>query len=79
MAKVLQDTVTAFDRRQIVTELSALTAFRNLMGQHPTLPDDVFTVQFAASAEMYLRAGVFGAPGDLSEPAARAALGVERR
>jgi hypothetical protein len=60
MAKVLQETVTAFDRRQIVTELSASTAFRNLM-EHPTR-DDFFTVKWAASTEMYLRAGVFHAP-----------------
>lgn len=61
MAKVLQETLTSFDRRQIVTE-SALTAYRSLLGEHPTMPDDVFTVQWAASAELYLRAGVLVAP-----------------
>jgi hypothetical protein len=61
MAKVLQETVTAFDNRHVVSGISALTAFRNLMSEYPT-DDDFVTVRFAASAEMYMRAGVFGPP-----------------
>jgi hypothetical protein len=57
----LRETVTAFDRRRIPSQPSAPCAFENLIGEHPTDDDDA-TVAWAASAEMYLRLGVFGSP-----------------
>lgn len=57
MAGVLHDTVTAFDDRRIVPDVSVSASLQNLMGDSPTAKD-YLRVRTAAAAEMYLRAGV---------------------
>ena len=61
MAAVLCDATDAFDRREMTPEVSTRAAFANVAEGQGT-SDDVSVLRLAASAEMYLRAGVLHAP-----------------
>ncbi|KQV75187.1 hypothetical protein ASC61_09330 [Aeromicrobium sp. Root344] len=59
IAAVFEETTRAFDQRRVRPEVSATSAFERLTGDAPT-GKDFMTTRWAATAEMYVRAGILG-------------------